>query len=334
VINTQFLRNVNLNILPVMWELLRVRNVSLAAANLNLTQSTVSAALKRLREMFDDEILVQQGRRMVLTERAEALLPLLEACLDHAGALVGGNGFDPASSTVKFRVVTADYVTAIVAPELLRGLQDRAPGVSVQFAPGHIDDFKAFRMSSVDVAIGPDQTLRWLGADERRNDFRIEPCFTDPLVAIERNTAPPGAHLHDAAAFLCHPHASFQFTRDFAASVERDTLEALDVAQNDRLLVPEFTLLPMLVASLGVISVVPQALARLFVRVYPIRVFTPPIAYAPLTLNLLWSRARDRDPALSWFVGELRGCFDRLRVATNTDQNYSCDFLVAKRFDL
>lgn len=313
MINTRSLRTVNLNILPVMWELLRCRNVSLAASNLNLTQSTVSGALKRLREMFDDEILVQQGRQMVLSERAEALLPVLEAMLEQAGILVDG-GFDPARSSVRFRVVTADYVTAIIAPALIESLQAKAPGVTLQIMPGRADDLTALRMGAIDLMIGPDQVIQWINAGDRQSELRVEPCFVDPLVGIERTGAPAGAHTVDPEAFLRHPHASFRFDRDFPGSIEHDVLAAGELIQNDRLLVPEFTLLPMLVSTLDLISVVPLSIARLFGRVYPITVFEPPVAFPPLKLNLLWARARAGDTALSWFVSELRACFDRLRA--------------------
>lgn len=59
------LRGVNLNLLPILRELLRERNVTAAAKRLNLTQSGVSEALGRLRVQFGDELLVKTGRRMV-----------------------------------------------------------------------------------------------------------------------------------------------------------------------------------------------------------------------------------------------------------------------------
>ena len=75
------LRTANLNLLPILRELIRHRSVTLAAEHLNLTQSGVSEALRRLRAQFDDELLVKVGRKMVPTAVALALAPRLEDIL-------------------------------------------------------------------------------------------------------------------------------------------------------------------------------------------------------------------------------------------------------------
>ena len=62
-------------------------------------------------------------------------------------------------------------------------------------------------------------------------------------------------------------------------------------------------------------KVLPRSLARRFEKTYPIRVFEPPIAYPPLRLILLWPRSRDTDPALRWFLAEVRESFSQLRQA-------------------
>lgn len=81
------LRSVNMNLLPVLVELLRSTNVTRAAGRLNLTQSTVSGSLRQLRDIFDDELLVQRGREMVLTEKARRLLPEVERIMDACQSL-------------------------------------------------------------------------------------------------------------------------------------------------------------------------------------------------------------------------------------------------------
>ena len=61
----------DLNQLVVLDALLSERSVTKAAQRLFLSQSATSCAMARLREYFDDELLVQVGRAMVLTPRAE-----------------------------------------------------------------------------------------------------------------------------------------------------------------------------------------------------------------------------------------------------------------------
>jgi DNA-binding transcriptional LysR family regulator len=63
----------DLNLLVALDALFRLRSVSRAAEQLHMSQSALSSSLARLREYFDDELLVQVGRQMELTPRAEVL---------------------------------------------------------------------------------------------------------------------------------------------------------------------------------------------------------------------------------------------------------------------
>lgn len=64
------LRAFDLNLLPILDALLDERSVSLAAERINLSQSATSSALLRLREMFNDPIVIREGQRMMPSTRA------------------------------------------------------------------------------------------------------------------------------------------------------------------------------------------------------------------------------------------------------------------------
>src|SRR5262249_48767814 len=89
------LRTVDLNLIPVLRELLRERKVSRAGANLGLSQSATSAALARLRDALGDPLLVRVGRRMELTERARELIVPVQMASEAAEAVWARREFDP-----------------------------------------------------------------------------------------------------------------------------------------------------------------------------------------------------------------------------------------------
>ncbi|MBW2546782.1 MAG: LysR family transcriptional regulator [Deltaproteobacteria bacterium] len=94
------LTGLNLNLLVALDALLSERNVTRAARRVGITQPAMSQTLARLRELFTDPLLVRQGRTMVLTHRAEAMLvPLSGALLSVERAVQLGMGFDAATST-------------------------------------------------------------------------------------------------------------------------------------------------------------------------------------------------------------------------------------------
>lgn len=64
------LRSIDLNLLPILDALLDEKSVTLASARINLSQSATSTALGRLRETFNDPIVMRQGQRMVPSPKA------------------------------------------------------------------------------------------------------------------------------------------------------------------------------------------------------------------------------------------------------------------------
>ena len=200
MVDTRALRGVNLNRLPVLWELLRCRNVSIAAENLGLTQSTVSAALKDLRDSFDDELLIQSGREFVLSERASELLPILEATLNLVQELVSEPDFSPETDRTVFRIATADYVSTLFLPGILRSFAEIAPHMALQLYPPSKKVVYELELGLIDLIIGPDQMFDWANARDQAHDLKFEKCFEDSFVAIARKR-PAGACLQRSLSF-------------------------------------------------------------------------------------------------------------------------------------
>ena len=96
----------DLNLLVALDALLTERNISRAGERIHLSQPATSNALARLRAYFDDELLVPQGRQMVLTPRAEALLdPVREVLMRIDSTIAEKPRFDPfnVGSALKMR---------------------------------------------------------------------------------------------------------------------------------------------------------------------------------------------------------------------------------------
>lgn len=312
------LRSVNLNLIPVLAELLRCRNVTHAATRLCLTQSAVSSSLKRLRDLFDDELLVMRGREMVLTEKAVKLMPEVEHLMESASALVNEEKFDPGKSVHRFRVVTADYVSAIMIGELGRVLGDVAPGISLHVSQGTGATAREIQMGFVDLLIAPQALIgsEFFNLDSVDSEFQYEICLEDSLIAIESANNPPRSEPITLEEYLQRPHATFNLYHSAPTSVEQETLNALGLEQNDKFIVPYFTLLPDLVASMhDAISVIPSSLAYHYAKNHPIRTFEPPLEFPPHNLVMIWARNRERSSELSW----LRNIIHQAARSLNTE---------------
>ena len=128
----------DLNLLVALDHLLHLRSVSGAAARMNMTQSAMSNALLRLRDYFDDELLVKIGRRMELTPRAEALKDAVRDVLVRVEWTIATTSeFDPAHSDRQFNVLVSDYTLATLIPQALALLPERGARRPVQLSsPG------------------------------------------------------------------------------------------------------------------------------------------------------------------------------------------------------
>lgn len=81
-------RGLDLNLLVVLEALFRDKNVTHAARRLGISQPGMSAALKRLRQHYGDELVELEGRKATLTPFAKDLEAPLKKVLGQIRALM------------------------------------------------------------------------------------------------------------------------------------------------------------------------------------------------------------------------------------------------------
>lgn len=301
------LRGINLNLLPVLDEVIRQRNLTRAAEALNLTQSAVSNSLKLLREHFQDEILIRDGRNMRLTEFGESLQGPLEEAMAAVRRAVAPEPFDPATSRQRFRIATADYVMTILAPHLTGILSTRAPTMAVQMLNARKLSDEDLRVGRIDMLIAPQRTLT--SARSQRPDYlqevSITPLLSERLVCI--------GHIDDhdlrqgltAKRYLERAHAGFFLDFDVHASLEQFHLGETGTFQFDRILTSSFSTLPLIVANSDCLALLPESMAKLARKHLPIAYVDAPIELPALDLVMAWHRRRDHDLGMAWIVDAL-----------------------------
>ncbi|MGL5178505.1 MAG: LysR family transcriptional regulator, partial [Aeromonas veronii] len=124
----------NLNLLPTLKVLLETRNISRAAELLHLSQPSISKQLAQLRSEFDDELLVREGQRWLLTPRAELLAAQLADSLSALERLYEAPGFDPSRCERVFRLASSDYVAQHILPDICAALAKEAPLAALEYS--------------------------------------------------------------------------------------------------------------------------------------------------------------------------------------------------------
>jgi len=109
---------IDLNLFLVLHAVLEERSATKAAARLHVTQSAVSNALGRLRQLLGDPLVVRHGRGFVPTPRAEQLAPLLRDVADRLAVAFDRGGFVAEESTRTFTIALADSHQACEGPRI------------------------------------------------------------------------------------------------------------------------------------------------------------------------------------------------------------------------
>ncbi|MDQ0588518.1 LysR family transcriptional regulator [Variovorax paradoxus] len=147
-------RSADLNLLKVFEALMTEGNVTRAARKLSLTQPTVSNALRRLRETFDDPLFVRSGAGVNPTRRAIDLWEPLSQSLHAIRGTLEGERFDALRSTASLSIAMSDYVSSIVVPRLAATLSKAAPSMQIHAIPNTLVDFdKVLADNKADFAI-------------------------------------------------------------------------------------------------------------------------------------------------------------------------------------
>ena len=289
------LRSVDLNLIPILRELLKERNVSKAAINLGLSQSATSSALARLRTALDDPLLVQVGRRMELTERAKDLILPVEAASEALEAVWLRTHFDPATAQRRFVIATADYVAMILAPKLIAELRKTAPGVTLQFIDVAPRLVERLRHGEIDFAILPHSVTDVLDLDEVRTTF----LFRDEFVAVAGKGRRKADHEDD-------PHITFRMTGNPKSTAADRETAGHEVELPTTFSFQQFSLLPLIALETDTVALVQKRLAEKMMEYLPLRIVPSSVPTTKLELRAMWSPVRHADPAHQWFLDMIK----------------------------
>ncbi|HEX2082373.1 MAG TPA: LysR family transcriptional regulator [Xanthomonadaceae bacterium] len=284
------LAGVDLNLLVALRALLQERNVTRAAQVVGVSQPAMSNALARLRRLYGDELLVREGRGLVLTSVARELLHAVEPALGMVERTLRIQAsFDPAVANQHFRIAASDYGMTLVA-ERLRGLQRTAPGVTVdlvQIDHGFVRNIEMV-MRQVDALVAPRAFL---------SGYPNEPLSSEPWVAVA--DIDHGAELLDEADL--HGRCLVGLFPDLGAGAHIERLLTVrGITATGAVNAESFFAVAALVEGTDRIGFVPAGLARRLRSGYRIRVMDVPFLGEPLVECLYWHRSAQRDPAHLW----------------------------------
>ena len=289
------IRRLDGGLLLVFRELLRTRRATAVARQLGLSQSGVSHALTRLRDLFGDPLFVRRPHGLEPTRRALELGPRVEALIDLAGATIKRDGvFDPARSARRFSIAAPEHVMVLLGVPLIETLRASAPHASFRqlsvFGDPALD---GVRRGEIDVALGR------FGAPPP--GLAIETLYEDEYCAIARRGHPRINGRLTEKAFRETGHV-FVDPTGVAGSVEDPLPDPREVATVA--IVPRWLTVMTFVAATDLIGSCPRRLAERHAKTFGLQVLPAPFAPWKMTISLVKRDAPD--PGIDWFVAQIR----------------------------
>jgi LysR family transcriptional activator of mexEF-oprN operon len=288
--NRNDLRRVDMNLLVIFEALMFERNLTRVAEKLFMGQPAISAALARLRDLFDDPLLLRNGRAMEPTTRALDILKELQPALDTiSGAVSRAKEFDPSTSCDVFRIGLSDDAEFGLFPPLLSQLREEAPGIIVVVRRANFLLMPAL-LASGEISVGISYTTE-LPANAKRKKLRDIGC------KVLRGDKRPGTLTLDD--YCERPHTMVSFSGDLTGNIDID-LAKVGRARRVVVAVPQFSGLRALLAGTELIATVPDYAACALVEGCALRAEDPPFPIEPAELSMVWSGVHDNDPAERW----------------------------------
>ena len=301
------LASVDLNLLPALEALLRRRHVTRAAEDVGMSQPAMSHILARLRDVLGDELLVRSSAGLVLTARAEELVPRVAAVLDLARGIYRPPAFDLGEVRRTIHVVASDLHAILFMPRIIDRVRGEAPGIEVALHNYRRDVFSHLDDGSIDLVFADTSTP-------------LPPRAVSTVIGDDRY----GLVMREK-----HPAAGTKWTiADYGkwdsvvVSIFGDGTSSLDarlakagVVRRIGLSTPHFMATLATVSATDMVATTSLLFATHYARAYRLQVREIPFLDIGLTSTIVGSSLRMNDPVIGWFCGIVKDVSEDVRAS-------------------
>jgi DNA-binding transcriptional LysR family regulator len=282
----------DLRLLSVFDEIYKTRNVSRAAENLDLAQTSVSLALGRMRKIFNDPLFVRTAGGMLPTPHATELREPLRQALELINAATRLHVvFEPTKSDRSFRISMTDISHFYLLPALMNRLGKAAPLLNIEVLRISADTHRELESGDSDLAIGY--------MPELDAGFYQQKLFDDTFACVVRKGHPRIDTRITRAVYSHENHVDVTAIGTGHDLVARE-LHRLGIARTVRVSIPTLPGLGNLIASTDLVATVPRRVAQTLERIAHVKGLTPPFPSPTFAIKQHWHERYHHDPANRW----------------------------------
>lgn len=287
----------DLNLLVALEALLEQRHVTYAGRQIGLSQPAMSRALGRLREIFNDDLLVRTSSGMTLTARGEQLRDKVPAALSQISEILTEETFVPGEMRTAVGIALAEHTAMVLLPHLMPRLINRAPNVQIVTHSLVSGAIKRLEMGEIDFTIGQ--------VDDTPAGFYRRLLYSDRFVCLLRHDHPVllGEWTVDTLSSL--RHAVFSPGAEDGFGQIYDFLARYDCTGEDALMVPSLATAPMLIAETNLVLILPYRVAKQMARIPSLAIRDLPMETLSYDVSLIWHERSHRNEKHRWLRSEI-----------------------------
>lgn len=283
----------NYKLLPSLLSILKTRNLTDSAKELNVTQSAMSKTFRQIREAFDDQIMVREGNQYILTSRGVELQNQLPELLRQIEMLFTPIKLDPAKINRRFTLAYSSFIAKSVLPIICTKIDSQAPNVSMVSRYWQEESFASFPKSNIDILLTVASDIpenlygKQLGEDKLVVMLRNEhPLAKNPLTMDNyrkaRHILVNGVIGLESHLFNNSSTHNKSFIKIFAS-------------------VPSFNSAVKVLKSTNTLMTAPLHIASKYAKKYDLSLREYPISIPPHKYYLLWHAKHNQDNEHRWF---------------------------------
>lgn len=258
----------DLNLLVALDALLLESNVGRAAMRIGLSQPAASHALRRLRDLLGDPLLVRVGARMELTPRAQALRGPLAQTLEQVRGLFIPDVFDASQSDRHFRLMMPDLAVELLIPPLMKKLDSIAPGVQINVVPWRGPAIMTAEFArTIDLVISIGNSFK---------GFHRQLLYTDSDALAVRKGHAAASRLKTTEGFLKARHVAVVI-RGQSEDLIDDWLRSKKLERQIALVVPSYLEALHVAARTDLVAFVPRRLISALATPLSLTAIAPPL---------------------------------------------------------
>lgn len=278
------------------------RSVTAAASVLNMSQSSVSAALAKLRAALGDPLFVRLPHGLMPTEHCHALAASIDSILNEVELMLRSEATPaPETTSRTIRVCATDQIHASVLIRNFSSIRAKAPNIKIQLIPAHPQHAQDWlRDGEIDLAIGsPKVVLR---------EFRTQLLYQDSFVCItsRKNSLLSGAK-EISLEQICEMEQYEVSTApgSYYSSIIEDAFFRAKRQRRVAITGESFLLAAYAVEISDLLAIVPRTTAAWCSAKFNIAVFDLPLPVPAFDVGLYWHERTHKDPILRWLRNQL-----------------------------